>query len=245
MRLHGSYLVAPIEHRSHRYLSPSIFSFVCFDDFEIDKQLIEILRTSSDTERDVAMLKEQCTRELEELTETINEDSYALQKNNLDHPGELPGAQGGDEDGAELNRTMESLRDKISAKYEDSSLSLSKFTDEVSQLERKISELNALLAHDQKSLATINSRTNELANSAVRNVAGVVESVKKYEQGIGMTGTQINESRPRELLDYLRSRLEEIEFESSEIPQSTIKKILSRMKRQVRRIRGPPCATRN
>ena len=187
-------------------------------------------------EREIALLKEQSSRDLEELLEAINEHTYALQKHNIEHPGEdLPGSQGGDEDGVELNLAFEKLRDKIQEKYDDTKSKQSTSSEQVLNLQRKISEWKALLTQDQKTITTMFQRKQELEQTSIKQVAEIVTQVKQYEQQheIGNGLDNIDESEPLKLLSYLQKRLDEEESDATDIPISNLKKLKKRLRKLV------------
>ena len=131
-------------------------------EIEDDHLALADLRHSAEAHNAIAVLQEQCVKDLEILNENIRDESYRLQKFNIDIPASLPGATGGDEDGRELTTLLEGIVDLASSKYESLSLEHSKATEETNALQRVISEKNALLRHDQEALQTKEARISEL-----------------------------------------------------------------------------------
>jgi hypothetical protein len=101
-----------------------------------------------------------------------------------------------------------------------------------------VSEKSALLSHDQRALASKRARMSQLdgPNGSIEKVRRVVTSLRQYEGDIGVvTPADINEAKPQELLSYLGNMLEESESQSTEgIQQDTVRKIITRLKKQVR-----------
>jgi DNA repair protein RAD50 len=204
-------------------------------DIEDDKAALRNLRQFTEAEQSVIVLKEQCTKELEQLQESINEQSYLFPRFNISLSGVLPGRDGDDTTGDGLNQTVEGIRDEILERFETREQELRSATDEVARLQRKVSELSALVSHDQKSLGLKKGRMNELENGGILRVRTVVEQVKEYETtNLGQAEPNIDESQPQELLSFLGDRLEQADNESTEdIQPATIKKVFARLKKHV------------
>jgi hypothetical protein len=167
----------------------------------------------------------------------LQDQSFVLQKFNITAPIEnLPGSQGGDENGEELTGAVEQVVDQVTDKFESSNLELSKVTDEFYRLQQGVSEKSALLSHYQRSLASKHAQMSQLSgeNGSVDKIRRVIGKVKQYESDIGVSTPYIDESDPQGLFAYMGKRLEEEEAESTEgIQPETIKKVLTRLKKQV------------
>jgi DNA repair protein RAD50 len=205
-------------------------------EIEDDQIALRDLRHSAAAQNAIAVLREQCVKDLETLQEQLQEQSYVMQKFNISSPPELPGARGGDENGEELATAIESTVDSVTSKHESANLELTKVTADMNRIQRLVSEKSALLSHDQQTLAAKKARLNQLggANGSIDKVRRVVQAVREYQQSIGITTPNLDESQPQELLAYLESRLEEEEADSTEgIQPQVIKKVITRLKKQV------------
>ena len=205
-------------------------------EIEDDQIALRDLRHSAEAQNAIAVLREQCVKDLETLQEQLQEQSYVMQKFKIASPGDLPGARGGDTNGEELATAVESIVDSVTSKHESANIMLAKVTADVNGIQRLVSEKSALLSHDQNMWAAKNARMNQLSgdNGCIDKVRRVVQAVREYQQSISMTTPNLDESRPQELLMYLESRLEEEEAESTEgIQPQVIKKVITRLKKQV------------
>jgi DNA repair protein RAD50 len=207
-------------------------------EIEYDQADLKDLRRTVEAQNAIAVLKEQCTKDLEPLQESIQEQSFVLQQYNITTPQELPGAEGSDENGDELTTAMEKVVDDISTKFDLSNHELSRSTEEANRLQQVVSEKSALLRHDQRALTSKRARMSQLdgPNGSIEKVRRVVTSLRQYEGDIGVvTPADINEAKPQELLSYLGNMLEESESQSTEgIQEDTVRKIFTRLKKQVR-----------
>ena len=209
-------------------------------DIEDDQIALRDLRHCAEAQNAIVVLREQSTKDLEALQESLQEQSFVLQKFNMASPQDLPGAHGGDDAGDELTHVIDTLVDQVSSKYESANFELSKATEDMNQVQRVVSEKSALLSHDQQSLASKKARLTQLEakNGSIDKVRRVVEELRQYEtnNGISTTHQTLDESKPEELMSYLESRLEEVDAESTDgIQPQLIKKVITRLKKQVRR----------
>ena len=203
-------------------------------EIEDEQQILGMMRESSESEQAIAVLKEQCAKELDDLDEILSQQAPTLSKYSINPPDDLPG-RAADQTGEDLNRVMDGLSDEVRAKFDAHSEELSQATDRVAKLQQRVSETTALVSHDKKALNTKRARMGALENGGVANVRKVVEEVKAYEKSIGMSEKNVDESQPQELLSHLAERLEASESESTEgIQPNTIKKVITRLKKQVR-----------
>jgi DNA repair protein RAD50 len=205
-------------------------------EIEDDQIALRDLRHSAEAQNAIAVLREQCAKDLETLQERMQEETYAMQKNKISFPPELPGARGGDANGEELVTAFESMVVSVTSKHESANLELIKATADMNGIQRLVSEKSALLSYNQNMLAPKKARMNLLSgeNGSIDKVRRVVKAVREYQQSIGITTPNLDESQPQELLSYLESRLQEEEAESTEgIQPQVIKKVITRLKKQV------------
>eukprot|EP00934_Nitzschia_sp_Nitz4_P008970 Nitzschia sp. Nitz4//scaffold260_size33533//17430//22260//NITZ4_007879-RA/size33533-augustus-gene-0.12-mRNA-1//1//CDS//3329544683//8960//frame0 len=201
-----------------------------------DKIALEYLRQTADSQNAIVVLRDQCVKDLEMLEENVKESSYSLQQFNIKMPESLPGNVD-DEDGDELTRCFEKVVDEVTEKYDAINSDLERANADLSKSSQVVSERTALLGHDQRAILIKRERMSKLEGpgSAIDAVQNVVTSLRAYERQIGSnTPMDLDESRPQELLKYLDSRLAEEESQSTEgIPSDTVRKIMSRLMKQV------------
>ena len=199
-------------------------------ELEDDNALLKILRLSEDSQKAVDVLKEQCTKELEELQEIIHDSASTFQTYNIDAPGELPDARR-DTSGEELTQSIASVVDDFAHKLESLTLEQTKASGDFNKFQKSASETKALLEHNQNSLGAKREAMHQLEGS-VAKVQQVVTELKQFENS--HTPATISESKPQELLSYLEQQLLEEESNSTEgILPEHVKKIMKQLKRQV------------
>jgi hypothetical protein len=188
-------------------------------------------------QHEVAILKEQIGRDLEDVNESIHSSDADLRSRNIAIPTvDIPG----DETGDLLNDAMDTLMADISEKFRASEDEFKKVTDEFYTAQGVASEKKALISYDRQRIEEKSQRMEELTseNGGISKVLRVVQELRQFEAASNATTPSgINESKPRELLAYLDERLEAEEAENVEgIQPEVVGKILKRLKKLVRQI---------
>lgn len=194
-----------------------------------DRITLETLRFSADAQNSISVLKEQCVKEVEALHDSIREQASLLQKYNV----QFHSPYSDDDDGEALQREVENLFDLIRHKYDDAHNDLIRAGDEVTRTQQIVSEKTALMVNSQASYVTLKSRVERLSGS-VQRVREVVQELRQYEAQLGKS-VRVGEETPRELLEYLQKRLEDLDDDSpTDISHQNLKKLIKRLKKMVR-----------
>jgi len=203
-------------------------------DLEDDRMALKSLRQTSDAQNAIVVLKGQCSKDLEILEETIRESSYLGQQFNISSfPKGLPGAE--DSDGEQLLNSVQKAVSEIEDKLGACKLDMERARTDVSKYQSALSERNALISHERRSVQTKRARMTRLEES-VDAVKGVVEQLRAYEMqnSISTPENDTDEAHPEQLLAYISGRLMESETESMEgIGSDVVKKLISKLLQKV------------
>jgi DNA repair protein RAD50 len=184
---------------------------------EDDRMALDTLRHSAEAQNTVTVLKNQCTKDLESLQESMRDHSYELQKYNLQPAGLLPGADGGDDNGDQLVDLMKTLGDDVKDKCDVAETELSRVQEALDKAQQTVSEKTYSLKSQQQSAA---------------KVSRVVEELREHN-----TDAVVNlpSDDPRDILKYLDEQLQEIEENdpSSIGTPAVVRKVLIRLKKLV------------
>jgi DNA repair exonuclease SbcCD ATPase subunit len=195
---------------------------------------LDTLRHSAEAQNTISVLKNQCTKDLESLQESMRDHSYELQKYNLQPAGLLPGANGGDDNGDQLVALIETLGDDVKEKYDVADTELSRVQEALDKAQQTVSEKTYLLRSKQQSEATLRTKLDALKgnNSPIAKVDRVVEELRQHNPDAVLNPLLDN---PRELLKYLDEQLQEIEdLDPSSIgTPAVVRKVLIRLKKLV------------
>lgn len=191
--------------------------------------VLETLRFSAEEQQNILILKDQTSKEIEELEESLRENLSSLQKFNLSAP-KLPSIEGNDE-GIDLQNVLEKLADSVRAKYDDVHSELMQATDEVLRSQKMMSEKSALLISNQQAVASLKSKADGLGDKA-QAMKQVFQEIRQHEASIGQT-FQVSEDSPRDVLNYVDDRLESLEHDSSVDDHKIIRRVMRRLKRMV------------
>lgn len=191
------------------------------------------LQKNTDAQNSITVLKEQAVTELENLQESVNENSYAFTKFNMDAPA-LPAADA-DANGEDLVETIETFSTETKNKFETTKQELDKAKDDQAEKQRDVSEKSALLSHNKQTLASLRSRLDALGgeNGSVGRFQRAVNAIRQYEQSAGMPSV-LQGSDPQVVMAHLSSRLEEIEKAASgSIQADVLSKIMDDLYKMV------------
>jgi cell division septum initiation protein DivIVA len=192
--------------------------------------VLESLKHTADAHNSLLTLQEQCEKELDVLDDNIREDSYSLTKFDIVVPKHLP--RDGDDDGDQLSKAIEALSEAAREKYDVAGARLDRAKDDTMNTQKIVSEKSALSAGSQKTLTSVKSKLLALAGS-VADVQKVVEELRQHETRRGATLTA-TEDTPRELLQYLDKRLEELEEDVPDLNAAKVtKKIMKLVMKRV------------
>lgn len=192
--------------------------------------VLESLKHTADAQSSLLTLQEQCEKELDGLDESIREESYSLTKFDITVPAHLPRV--GDDDGDQLSQAIEAMAQAAREKYEAADGRLIKAKDDAMNTQKIVSEKTAFLSGSQKTLISVKSKLLSLAGS-VGDVQKVVEELRRHEASRGATLTA-TEDTPRELVQYLDEKLEELEEDAPDLNATNVaRKLIKRLTRMV------------
>jgi len=188
--------------------------------------ILDGLRHTADAQTSLSSLREQCRNEIEALQEAIHEEAYSFQKFSIAINAVLP--KDGDDVGDQIVHAIEGMAETAREKQDELNSNLNRAIEDQTNAQKFVSEKSAVLASNQKTLASLKSKLHSLAGSA-SDVKQVVEQLSHHEAKLGLTLTA-NEDSPRDLLNYLDERLESLEedalaFNASEIARKVLKKL--------------------
>lgn len=216
---------------------------------EDDRIALESLRLCADAENQISMLREQCTKDVETLEETIRENAYLLQKYNLrlQGDGSLPSYE--DDDGRGLVTYMESLVDKAQAEHSKAKAKHFKMEEDFNKSQRTLNEMQAACASKQQSLQSINARISSLKDGPVAKVESAIEELRTHESELGLEAPAKGASI-KDIISYIDSRIQKVDEESplDDIDYSVklLKKLrkLAKKKKDGAQAYRCPCCTR-
>jgi DNA repair protein RAD50 len=201
---------------------------------EDDRMALDTLRHSAEAQNTVTVLKNQCTKDLESLQESMRDHSYELQKYNLQPAGLLPGADGGDDNGDQLIDLMKTLGDDVKDKCDVAETELSRVQEALDTAQQTVSEKTYSLRSRQQSAATLRTKLDAFKgdNSPVAKVSRVVDELRQHNMDAVVN---LPADDPREILKYLDEQLQEIEENdpSSIGTPAVVRKVLIRLKKLV------------
>jgi DNA repair protein RAD50 len=201
---------------------------------EDDRMTLDTLRHSAEAQNTISVLKNQCTKDLESLQESMREHSYELQKYNLQPAGLLPGADGGDANGDQLIALVGTLGDEVKDKYDAADTELSRVQEALDRAHQTVSEKTFLLKSRQQSAATLRAKLDAIkgSNSPLAKVSAVVDELREHNTDAVLN---LPVDDPREILKYLDEQLQEIEENdpSSIGTPAVVRKVLIRLKKLV------------
>lgn len=198
---------------------------------EDESSILQSLRHTADAQNALSTLQEQCEKDIDVLDENIREESYSLNKFDIQIPNQLPRADDGD--GDQLSKVVDSIMQSVREKYNAVSSRLDKSKDEIVNTQKAIAEKSALLLGNQKTLTSVKSRQGTLENS-VAIVRRTIEDLKVHEARHGLRLT-VSDDNPRDLIKHIDNRLDELEEEAPDINATRVgKKILKRLAKKVR-----------
>jgi len=208
-------------------------------EIEEDRLALEILRSTSDAQNSLALLKDQCTKDMTALEESVRDSASTLQAFNVSLPTDAFDED--DESGELLQGKMQRLLDSIQTKHEDANSDYTRAQDEVARTHQIASEKTALLASSQQSVTTIKTKLEGFSDS-VEQVRKITQELRRYEASVGIT-TKLSDDSPKGLLAYIEDRLASLEEDAPvENASGMVKKILKKLKKLVRYQRKVFCA---
>ena len=194
-----------------------------------DRLVLQQMRSSASMHNEVAMLRDQCRKELEMLDESIVDQSFSMQKHNIEADTRLPQD---DDDGEKLMEFAQRIEEAISAKHTEAQSKASRSEDDFSKNQKILAEKSALLASSQRNLHSTKTKMDELAEK-VQEVRKLVDEIRAYEIA-GKRRLTADERNPAALLKYLDDRLIEIEKNAPlQDEDKTVNKVLKRLYKKV------------
>ena len=178
---------------------------------EDDRIILDSLRLCADAENQISMLREQCSKDVELLEETIRENSFSLQKFNIQPTGDMPHYN--DDDGRALVAFVESFVDKAQAEYTKAKAAFAAAEDEAEKSQRLVNEKNAISASRQQNLLSMSNRIDALRDGAVAKVESTMAKILKYEAGEGLDAPA-KDAPVGDFLSYLDDRMKALDEDS-------------------------------
>jgi DNA repair exonuclease SbcCD ATPase subunit len=204
---------------------------------EDDRMHLDTLRHSAEAQNTISVLKSQCTRDLEALHESLREQSYELQKHNLQPTGQLPGANGEDDNGDQLVAYVETLVDEVQNKYDAADTEVTRVQEALDRAQKTVSEKTALLKSRQQSSASLRAKLDSLSgnNGPIAKVGNVIEELRKHGTDPAVLNVLGDDKGPRVILNHLDEQLELIEESdpSSVGTPAVVRKVLNKLKKLV------------
>jgi DNA repair protein RAD50 len=195
-----------------------------------ESSILQSLRQTADAQNTLLTLQEQCEKDVDILEDNIREESYSMKKFDIDTPRQLP--RDGDDDGDQLSKAVDLIVDTVRGKYDAASSRFEGSKEEIAATQKTIAEKSALLMGDQKTIATLKSGQTRVSNN-VEKVRTTMEELRRHESRLGYK-IAINDDNPREVLQYIDGRLDEVEGDAPELNAARVaKKVLKRVLRKV------------
>jgi DNA repair exonuclease SbcCD ATPase subunit len=193
---------------------------------EDENSLLNKLKANADAQNSLVTLQEQCQKELDVIDENIRDELYALNAANVAAPPVLPNED--DDDGEQLVKAISAMELQARETYKAANTRLDGSKEEVVSFQKTVSEKSALLAGSQKSLTSVKAKLVTLASS-VSDMQKTVQDLRQHEAERGAT-LRATEDTPRELLQYLDERLQEIEEDSPDVNAAQVaQKVIKRL----------------
>jgi chromosome segregation ATPase len=203
-------------------------------DLDDDKIALRELQQSSDSQQAINVLRQQIVQDVLNLEEVLRDHAFEAQSFNfLSFPKDLPRLENMGENGSELTDVITGFVDEVTTKYEALKFALERSNADMKKIEAIVSERKGALNSDQNSVRERKLRMEqfEAPGGSLDVIAKVFDELKTHHRKLGEPIPDgIDESRPVQLLEYLNTRVKEIEAESLDgITAETIKKILKRL----------------
>ena len=198
--------------------------------------ILESLKHTADAHNSLRTLQEQCEKEIDLLDENVREETYKLSKFDVVAPTPLP--RDGDDEGDQLTKVFESMMLVSRDKHRSAVGRFDRFNEDVQNTQKVIAEKSAVLAGNQKTLTSLKTKLSTLTSS-LQSVQKSVEALRVREARLGFT-VNPDEDSPRELINYIDSRLDELEEDDDPNVNvaKTSRKILKRLKKMVSILRN-------
>lgn len=193
-----------------------------------DKITLEQSRSSVNMRNEVTMLRDQCRKELEILDESIIDQSFNLQKHEIEANTTIPMED--DEDGEKVLEVTQGLEEVIGKKYDDAKSKASDIREDVSRSEKGISEKSAVLVNSQRRLHTVKLKRDRLAPK-VDKIRNLAKDIREHERRKGRVADG-DEREPAALLNYIEDRLSEVEKDSPTFDKA-VQKVLKFLYKKV------------
>lgn len=195
---------------------------------EDDRIALDGLRLCADAENQISMLREQCTKDVELLEETIRENAFSLQKFKIQSTEKLPSYD--DDDGRTLVTFVESFVDKIQTEYNKAKSALTKAENDASQAQRTVNEMTATLSSKQQNLQSMIGRVETLKVDHVEKCETTIEKLRELEASEGQE-PPAKKSSIEDVIAYIDDRLKSMEEDSPLDDEEYSRRLLKKLKR--------------
>jgi hypothetical protein len=197
--------------------------------------VLEQLRHCAESQNAIAVLKDQCRSDLENLQESIAEKAHLLQQ--FDLTMELPIEDVNGNDGSSLQDYVEGKQDEVLQLHTSRKEELEAANKALSVTQRVVSEKTAVVGSKAQRQAVIDAKLNRLngVDGSVSRAKIVIQNLHKHETDLGENPPPMDSS-PHAVISYLDERLKAIEDESPanmdvKMAKRVLKQIASMVKR--------------
>lgn len=222
----------------------------CNEKIEIIKEEIETkmsvrqgLQNSANLENRIAILKDQCKKDLEGLQESLRKEAHKLRHSyNIQVPDDLP------TDSDELLSVVGTVCNGIASSYQEIRKKLAKANEKCTKMRQVISRDSATLQSQNQSLTSLSRQRDELeqGDRGVAQIRRVLEEMRKAGHNPNWT----MDRDPQQLAAFQELALRNLEEDSPEdIPMDVVAKTIKRIRKLGKKKDGSkrqcPCCCRD
>jgi hypothetical protein len=181
------------------------------------------------------VLKDQTTKDVENLRDAMREHSFDFQKYVIQTPDPVRVAED-DVNGDLLVDAMEKLATQVSKKFDEVSDKLSTTTNDVAAKQQIVSQKSAMLSHNRQSFESLSAKLASMngENGCYGKYLRIVRTVKRFEMENGVA-TTIDDTDPQRAVNHITAQLEKLDENSVEgLTGDILYKVFKQIKKMVR-----------
>eukprot|EP00571_Detonula_confervacea_P010665 CAMPEP_0172307014 /NCGR_PEP_ID=MMETSP1058-20130122/7955_1 /TAXON_ID=83371 /ORGANISM="Detonula confervacea, Strain CCMP 353" /LENGTH=1404 /DNA_ID=CAMNT_0013019073 /DNA_START=130 /DNA_END=4344 /DNA_ORIENTATION=- len=201
---------------------------------EQDTKIREQLRLRSDEQNEIDMLERQVTQEYDVLTDLLSDNSFLIssQGENIRVTKEDPIAP------------VEVLHNNVRSKMLDAQDEVNRFNTAVGDIQKKVSEKNALLGSHRHRFQNLQLKKTALArpDGGVQKIKSVIKAIVRFDKETIDVGRINDDTSPTEVLKYIAEQVAGCSIHE-EKPEH-IARLIKRMKKMARNEMACPCCTK-
>jgi len=181
-----------------------------------DQQVLRDLRRCADAHNEIEVLKDQSTKDIDNLRDFIRDNSFDFQKYNIQIPDPIQISED-DEAGEVLVEKLEKLASFVSDRFDDASNTLSKTAGDITSKQQIVSQKSALLTHNHQTFESlaIKIKVMNSENGSYGKYQRIIKTIKRFELENGFS-TTIDENDPQSAINHITAQLENINEQSVE-----------------------------